>query len=550
MKKGLLLFIAVLILSPIIACASGSYVAGDLTKTAISDSLEQGNQVHFQVNFRGMEAESSVYQAALNSLLSRILIEGIAYQRDGKLFEHLTIGVEDIRLLDVVAVQSEDGSVRFRTNLTDEFVFSVPGMSGEEFNVLEMLYDTSGIRSIDDGFDDLPVMQRLRITISELTMLMTQTVLGWVSNNQIDTDGELYTFDFTYLEPTETRSGVAQRMIGTIYGDKFCELLWDVSSIIDGQCGKFQVALTDVMAENGVTRMQIRSITDSLFPDIPIDPAEDYVEPTHAIVDGNAPCTYGDISYFFKKLCKYTDKLWEESQGTLGLVVSYDDYGEMVGLDAVLPKFTESLPYEGTFTYSTLTDDDWQVLTTSHGELKIDNERRIIGDYRHMNGEDVEGHNGNTFDADLAVYEPSGDAKTGFGISAEWTYDTGMDEKVYTEQTAGNGKVLIHLGTDDMELISAQMNGLMKTTGTDFEFTGNADVAFLSTQSVSVIISMTQETADENVVVEGNVVDVTNIDKTVIDEIKNKIQSNAFMLLFSLMNNENIKTDLEAMVND
>ena len=354
MKKVLIaLFTAWMLLVPILASASGSYVAGDLTKTAISDSLEQGNQIHYHVTLKGNHTETPTAQmAAFYDLLSRCSIDGTMYAKDGNTVQHIQMDIEDVRFFEATAVQSSEGMISFATNLTGDNVYSFQNeMNSENFTPMDLLYDDSGIRSTDEGFRNLPAMQRLKVTTSEVTLMIVQAVLGWTSANQIDMDGEFYTFDFEYIEPTETRSGVAQRMIGKVTGDQFCALFWDITSIMDWQHPEFQRALADVLAEQGVTRIQARKFTDALFPDIPIDPEVDFVEPSHIIEDDGTLCKYGDISYFLKKATKYIDKLWEESYSTpLELIVSYDDYGEMFGLDAVLPVFTKALPYEGTFT--------------------------------------------------------------------------------------------------------------------------------------------------------------------------------------------------------
>ena len=113
-----------------------------------------------------------------------------------------------------------------------------------------------------------------------------------------------------YLDATETRDAVAQRMVGTIDADKFNTLFWNISATICETQGKFQQALADVLAENGVTRYQARQVIDSIFKDEKIDPAVDYVQPSHAVADDGALCTYNDVSYFFKKLVKYTNNAW------------------------------------------------------------------------------------------------------------------------------------------------------------------------------------------------------------------------------------------------
>ena len=86
--------------------------------------------------------------------------------------------------------------------------------------------------------------------------------------------------------------------------------------------------------------------------------------------------------------------MWENStDNVLKMIVSYDDYGSTVGFDAELPQFTEVLPYEGAFTYSIKHDENEQPTLTSHGELQLLNERRVVGDLTARSGLDVNGVN-------------------------------------------------------------------------------------------------------------------------------------------------------------
>ena len=554
MKKGFLsLLFVLLFLFPVIACASGSYAAGDMTKTAIMTSLEQGNQVAFHVALKQIfDEQPNEKQAALNNLLSKVSIDGTAYQTDGLMSLQVTARVGEVQVLDAKAVQASDGSYRVMTDVTGDTIFFVPATpSYGEMDVMQVISSMgTDIQSTDPSFYDLPAKERLRITSSEVMMMMAQAVLGWVSHSQIESDGEMYVFDSTYLEPTETRNEVAQRMIGKVGAGQFGSLMWNLASNLDWQAGEFQRALADVLAENGVTRLQVRNVVDAMFPQVTIDPAEDFVEPTHAIQDGNAPCQYGDISYFFKKLTRFADKVWEESLDVdLLLTVSYDDYNDFVGLDAVLPKFVPFLPYEGTFTYSSKTDENWQVLTTAHGELQISDHERVIGDYRHLNGEDIGGHNANTFAGDLSVVDQNKNAALGFGISGEWTYDTGViEDNVYGEKTSGSGDLILHLG-DDVPVLSAKHEGLLKTTGTDFSYEAVTEMRAFGEITIQTSVEMKQETAEHSISIpEGEMVDAFAVDKTTTDAIYKEVRTNLIVALARIMSDEEITQDIQVLL--
>ena len=84
MRKEFFSFLlALLFLFPVIACASGSYAAGDMTKTAIMTSMEQGNQVSFHMTLRQiLDDEPDVKQAALSGqALFRCLMQKQFRQR-------------------------------------------------------------------------------------------------------------------------------------------------------------------------------------------------------------------------------------------------------------------------------------------------------------------------------------------------------------------------------------------------------------------------------------------------------------------------------------
>ena len=554
MRKEFFSFlIALLFLFPVIACASGSYAAGDMTKTAIMTSMEQGNQVSFHMTLRQiLDDEPDVKQAALNDLLSKVSIDGIAYQKEGRMSLQATVRAGAVQVLDAKAVQTEDDSYRVMTDLTGDTIFLVPAApSYGGMDVMQVIASMgTDIQSTDPSFRDLPADERLRITSSEVMMMLAQAVLGWVSHSQIEADGEMYVFDSTYFEPTDTRNEVAERMIGKVGAGQFGSLLWNVASNLDWQGGEFQRALADVLAEKGVTRLQVRNVVDAMFPQVNIDPAEDFVEPTHAIQNGNEPCQYSDISYFFKKFTRFADKIWEESLDVdLLLTVSYDDYSDFVGLDAVLPKFTKSLPYEGTFTYSVKTDENWQKLTTSHGELQISDSDRVIGDYRHFDGEDVGGHNANTFDGDFSVVDQDKKVTAGFGISGEWTYDTGLvEEGVYGEKTVGNGELILHLG-EDIPALAAKHEGLVKTTGSDFSYEAVTELRIFGGTTIQTQLEMKQEAAETSISIpDGEAVNAFAADEKTIETVQNQVTANLTGVLFKLMLDQELQQDIQILL--
>ncbi|MBR1709283.1 MAG: hypothetical protein IJ719_10705 [Clostridia bacterium] len=552
MKKALALMMAAMMaLIPVLAGASGSYAAGDLTATAILDGLEAGNQIWFHLGIKDGEIaeQSPETMDALNTLLAMFSLDGKAYMTFGETVISGTAKLDETELLQFILSVSEDGTARLSTSLTDDSVFllgSINAMGGFDLN--KIIYSV-GENDYSGEFKSLPAWDRLRISSVDMLTLFIFSVLSWTSGNQIDMDNQFYVFDNdTFFEATDTRDEVASRMIGTITADQFCALFWDYASLVDSDAGYFQRALADYLAEQGVTRLQFRAVVDALFPNIQIDPETDYVEPTHIIPDDGALCQYNDVSYLFKKLVRFTDLMWEESTDeTLSLIVSFNDYNETVGFDAVLPKFTTVLPYEGSFTYSKHTDEDWQVLNSAHGELQISDKERVIGDYAHLNGEDVDGYNGNTFDADLSVVNQESGKRNGFAINGEWSYEVDNTAQYYTESLAGSGKLTLHLDGNDIIPVSAKMTGLTDTAGNAFALNADASVSLMETATFNLNIEMGQEMVTEITLPQGEEYDVTAMDQESIDALQAKITNNATAVLAKLITNQKVMQALNAL---
>ena len=441
---------AAMLLSPAASLAESNYAAGELTTTAISDSYVAGNQLNLSAGFR-LELGDVVKSLsdkklekkldAVVSLMEATELHMSFYDDFGTARIHAEIETDGLTIFSADALAYANGSVQIMTNLTGKLVLALPEGALASANFEGLLSGVPGKSADDPDFDDYPAMERLRITASDVGVLMLSHLLGWVSGTQMDT-GELYVFDDTYLDATETRDAVAQRMVGTIDADKFNTLFWNISATICETQGKFQQAIADVLAENGVTRYQARQVIDSIFKDEEIDPAVDYVQPSHAVADDGALCTYNDVSYFFKKLVKYTNNAWEYStDNVLKMIVSYDDFGETVGFDAEMPQFTEVVPYEGAFTYSVKHDENEQPIVTSHGELQLLNDQRLIGDVKAKGGLDVNGVKDSSLNGYLDLKDTKADTAMGLGVNSVSHFvvepdDDGADVEHFTGSVA------------------------------------------------------------------------------------------------------------------
>ena len=274
---------AAMLLSPAASLAESNYAAGELTTTAISDSYAAGNQLNLSTDF-SLElgdvlqnlGDAKLHKKvnAVVSLLDKTELNMSFYDDFGTARIHLSLDIDGVTLLSGDALVYADGSVQIMTNLTGKLVLALPqgALSASSVGVDSLLSGVAG-KSVDDpDFADYPAMERLQITASDISVLVMSHLLGWVSATQMDT-GELYVFDDTYLDETDTRDAVAQRMIGTIKADEFNTLFWNVFTTICDEQEEFQQALADVLAENGVTRYQMRQVIDSIFQDEQINPA-------------------------------------------------------------------------------------------------------------------------------------------------------------------------------------------------------------------------------------------------------------------------------------
>ena len=413
--------------------AAGGYYAGELTAASVADSYYAGNQLNLTAVL-GLDLEESMKDetlTALAELLAKSQLHMSFYDDFGTARIHAQLDMDDLTLLSADALIYEDGSAQVMSNLTGKLVLTMPAAGDEDEVELTLAdFDMSTPEGVAE-FRSLEAADRLKITGSDMISMLINHLLGWVSYMQVDNDGEFYTFDDTYLDATEVRDPVAQRMFGKIKADSFNTLLWNTAATVADTTGEFQQALADLLAESGVTRYQARVFTDALFTKETINPALDYVQPSYYIIEekDESPITYDDVSYFFKKLMKSTQLLWDTStDNVMGMTVSYDDFGAMVGFDATVPQFTTELPYEGDFTYSIKTDDDWQRLHTSHGELQVYNNNRVIGDLDMQFGQDVGGVNHSHIIGQLDVHDQDEGSSAGFGVNANLDFEVSTDE--------------------------------------------------------------------------------------------------------------------------
>jgi len=562
MKKRILSFVlsTVMLLMPIASLgeqAVATYYAGELTTVAMDDSYRAGNQINLNAAF-GLDfdaASGGEAMKALANLIGKSTLHMSFYDDFGTGRIHAELNLDDLNLLTADVLMGEDGSMQAMTNLTGNYVLALPAGA-----LLGAGYDTSDMEaaSIYDydfeteegiaAFRALPAKERLKITGADMVSLLINHLLGWVSYMQMDNDDQFYTFDDTYLEATDKRDPVAQRMFGTIKADSFTTLFNDIAMTVADTQGEFQLAIAEVLADMGVTRYQARVFTDALFTEETIDPALDYVQTSYYIVKGRdkSPIQYDDVAYFFKKLRKCTQRIWENStDNVLGMVVSYDDFGGMTGFDADLKQFTTVLPYEGTFEYNIKTDDSWQRLHNSHGELQIFNNNRVIGDLDIKFGQDVLGVNENYFVGHMDVINQNDQTSVGFGIDAGMDYNVKVEAPGQESETFEGGVVLnARMNGEDIPLVSATMSGLTTVDQVGF---GTAATAALGIADLAMLVAdVTVEQSDYEEInfAGGRAISLDKLNENSIEAIKSEVKTQAAKLGVKLITKPDVMSSL------
>ena len=553
---------AAMLLSPAASLAESSYTAGELTTTAISDSYVAGNQLNLSTSLQlelgdiAKQLGDASLEKKLNaavSLLNKTEVRMSFYDDFGTARVHAEFETDGVTLLTADALIYADGSVQIMTNLTGKLVLALPEgtLAASAMSFDGLLAGVPGKTAEDPDFDSYPAMERLRITTSDVSVLLLSHLLGWVSGMQMET-GNLYVFDDTYLDETETRDAVAQRMVGTIDANRFNRLFWNISASICDTQGKFQQAIADVLAENGVTRYQARQVIDSIFTDEEIDPALDFVQPSRSIPDDGALCTYNDVSYFFKKLVKYTHKIWDNTTGNLlKMIVSYDDYGETVGFDAELPIFTILLPDEGAFTYSVKHDENEQPTITSHGELQLLNDKRLIGDVIAKNGLDVSGIKDSSLNGYLDLKDTLADTTMGLGVSSASHFvvdqdDSGADVETFT----GSCALIYRDNGEDSGSFVAAIDGSTTTDGDTFATQADASLALTDVFKLGMNVTLEQADYEEIEFAGGQAIDLTQLTDAQIEQIRSEVTKQGAKLSASLVLHPSVLADLLTIVSN
>lgn len=491
-----LLLSAMMLLTPVMASAEPvSYYAGELTTLSIADAYYAGRQIDAQIRVElndEIAAAAGKQGEAAAALLDMALINVSLYDDYGTARIRFGVELDGVELFGGDMIVAEDGSVQMVTSLTGNMAFALPAGTITEAG-LALPAAGAQLTTQDEGFDELPAFERMQIILAEMPMTFVNLMLGWVSGAHRRT-GELYMFDYdTYIDATESRDGVASRMLGKITSSDLIDLVWSAVSHFRDKDHQMQQTIADCLAELGVTRVQARKVIDDLFPDEYIDPMLDMVQPSHSIPDDGALCTFNDVHYFFRKLEKSLMNAWGENtiDDESTMVISYDDYGEMVGIDLDFNRPTVCYPYEGDFVYSVKTDDNWQRQCTAHGELQLYNNQRLIGDLSMFDGEDVGGVNANHLIGNLDLVNQNDGSSVGLGVVS--ALNCVLGDGGASETVDGSLDLMLNLSGVSSVMLEMDVDSICRLNGGEVSAEGTfaLTVAGLPTASVHVTVVTT-----------------------------------------------------------
>ena len=506
--------------------AEGSYASGDITMTALSESLEAGNQIHFtcSLDMEGVQNEQ------VKKLLDLFYVDGSYYLEDMGQRLDLSLLINEKEYVTLQALIMNNGSVQFMSNLTGSTVYLVP--AGTETSNTGAV---SGVHSTDPDFRKIPARQRVMICAQEATIPLWGSFLGWISSHSHHEEHEekpFYWFDNDFIDATDTRDEVYQTMHSQARADEILGLPWNMLTTLDSSdCKELRVAVADFLAENGVTHRMLREVVDTLLTKEQMDPAEDVVVLTHALPDPDGPCYHDDIDYCLKKIIKSVETIWEESidQNLVTLKMGYGESGNVVGLDIDMPRLSTEVPYEGSFHYSYKTDDDWQQHYLVAGDLLTYNDLRVVGTISAQDGEDVDGINENYLDMKLQLVNDKTGASDDLDLHAGIRFTASEDaDATYIEE---------YDGVVDL----TQISGEAKTTLANVTLTGKtlAQVGTMSTAAAVKIplpevgtlvlnVNAKQAPVEAKTFPGGEAVNILNIGK---DELNKQIQTAATNLM-------------------
>ena len=516
---ALLLSVAVL-LAPCGAMAEGYVIpAGEVTRYAISDAYGYGLQINVTAGF-GVGGDAAQMQG-LEELLSRTQIALSFYDDFGTARVRGNLTFDGASLLKLDAQIFEDGSVQCVTSLTGDALLTFPAgtVTPDGINFDRLAGSDSYIVMNSEEFKALSPFQRLRISVDDLNMTIFNHLLGWVSKVQRETE-ELYVMDYVPKEATDVRDAANYSMVVTVTGWDFCMLFINIMRTVRDEKGALQRAMADSLAQLGVTRYQVRQVVDKYLTE-EMDPAEDWVQPSSSVPNDGTLCTFDDVAYAVKKLYKSVDMILGNSMlDKLTMVISYDDYNDVCGVDMDVPEFSDVVPYEGFFHYNAKTDASEQRTHTAHGEFQVLDGNRVVGDLTAHEGQAIDGVKESSLTGYIDVNNQDKGTSMGVGFDTGLTFrtDGGSSAEAFDARAA----LGLRFSGIEMGLLSMSLSGETAVEA-DFGFTlaAQAEAGMPGVASITADIAVQTVQFDEEPVPTGIPVDMT--DAAAREQVKQEV---------------------------
>ena len=523
---------AMMLLTPVTAPAEAyALPAGELAATTLADSYYGGYQVNaqfgFDVDTAELSSESETVKAAA-VLLEKANVTLSFYDDFGTARIRAAMSLDGVDVFSGDMLIFEDGSVQLVTNLTGNIAFTLPAGTVSEDGIVLPQIEALAVNE----YEQTSAFENLKRTTPNMISTVINLLLGWVSGTQMET-GELYTFDYdNYIEATEKRDAVASRMIGKIRSQDFSRFVWNIITHIRDKEHDFQAALAMCIGKMGLTRYNGRQIIDSLFPNQVVDPEIYFIQPSEEIEDTPALFMYDDLRYLLCKLDLCLFGAWagdEIMDTTSSMIVSYDDFGAMVGFDAELAKFSKAYPYEGNFTYSIKTDDDWQRMHSAHGEMQVTDSQRVLGDLDMKLGEDVDGVKASHLRGQMDLVDQKDGSVIGFGLDTALEF--ALTPEGDGENIQGNADVMLNINGEGTMLVDTDLSAAAKATELGLALTGTLDVRVQDMPKTTITVGIDCVEYDEAPYQGGQALDLTGeISDAQLEEIKNTVMAKAAAL--------------------
>ena len=241
---------------------------------------------------------------------------------------------------------------------------------------------------------------------------------------------------------------------------------------------------------------------------------------------------YDDLRYLLCKLDLCLFGAWagdEIMDTTSSMIVSYDDFGAMVGFDAELAKFSKAYPYEGNFTYSIKTDDDWQRMHSAHGEMQVTDSQRVLGDLDMKLGEDVDGVKASHLRGQMDLVDQKDGSVIGFGLDTALEF--ALTPEGDGENIQGNADVMLNINGEGTMLVDTDLSAAAKATELGLALTGTLDVRVQDMPKTTITVGIDCVEYDEAPYQGGQALDLTGeISDAQLEEIKNTVTAKAAAL--------------------